>query len=132
MAYILVDPKVLESKGISYEKMPDGRAIAETNILKVLGSISNVEFVSTTKELNDMVEAQKKELEKEGGKKDSQSQEAEQKIPTEGEQEAATEVPPQESGEVQQQAENGEAVKNETTTEAAAQEENVEQKSKKE
>ena len=61
MGYLLVDRKVLEDKGIKYfETMPDGRAIADFNMLKVLGSIDNLEVVATTNELHQKIDAQVK------------------------------------------------------------------------
>ena len=65
MAYILVQPEVLREKGLDFfETMPGGRAIAETNILKVIGSVKEVEFVSTTEELNEIIKREKEELKK--------------------------------------------------------------------
>ena len=59
MGYLLVKPEVLEDKGIKYfETLPDGRAIADFSMLKVLGSIENVEVVATTDELRKKVEMQ--------------------------------------------------------------------------
>lgn len=56
MGYILVQPEVLRAKGINYfETIPDGRAIAEMRMLKVLGSMSQVDIISSAKELKKLI-----------------------------------------------------------------------------
>lgn len=53
-------PEVLESKGIRYfERMPDGRAIADFSMLRVIGSVGDVQIVSSAEELKKMIEEQK-------------------------------------------------------------------------
>lgn len=60
MGYLLVKPEVLESKGIRYfERMPDGRAIADFSMLRVIGSVGDVQIVSSADELKKMIEEQK-------------------------------------------------------------------------
>ena len=60
MGYLLVKPEVLESKGIKYfERMPDGRAIAAFSLLRVIGSVGDVQIVSSAEELKKMIEEQK-------------------------------------------------------------------------
>lgn len=60
MGYLLVKPEVLESKGIRYfERMPDGRAIADFSMLRVIGSVGDVQIVSSAEELKKMIEEQK-------------------------------------------------------------------------
>lgn len=60
MGYLLVKPEVLESKGIKYfERMPDGRAIADFSMLRVIGSVGDVQIVSSAEELKKMIEEQK-------------------------------------------------------------------------
>lgn len=60
MGYLLVKPEVLESKGIKYfERMPDGRAIADFSMLRVIGSVGDVQIVSSAEELKKMIEDQK-------------------------------------------------------------------------
>ena len=56
MGYILVQPEVLRAKGIDYfETIPDGRAIAEMRMLKVLGSMSAVDIISSAAELKKLI-----------------------------------------------------------------------------
>lgn len=56
MGYILVQPEVLRAKGINYfETIPDGRAIAEMRMLKVLGSMSAVDIISSAEELKKLI-----------------------------------------------------------------------------
>lgn len=56
MGYILVQPEVLLAKGINYfETIPDGRAIAEMRMLKVLGSITSVDIISSSVELKKLI-----------------------------------------------------------------------------
>lgn len=53
-------PEVLESKGIKYfERIPDGRAIADFSMLRVIGSVGDVQIVSSAEELKKMIEEQK-------------------------------------------------------------------------
>lgn len=60
MGYLLVKPEVLESKGIKYfERIPDGRAIADFSMLRVIGSVGDVQIVSSAEELKKMIEEQK-------------------------------------------------------------------------
>lgn len=60
MGYILVQPEVLLSKGINhFQTIPDGRAIAEMRMLKVLGSLSSVDIISSSSELKRLIENQK-------------------------------------------------------------------------
>lgn len=60
MGYLLVKPEVLELKGINYfERMPDGRAIADFSMLRVIGSVGDVQIVSSAEELKKMIEEQK-------------------------------------------------------------------------
>ena len=60
MGYLLVKPEVLESKEIKYfERMPDGRAIADFSMLRVIGSVGDVQIVSSAEGLKKMIEDQK-------------------------------------------------------------------------
>lgn len=60
MGYLLVDPEVLESKGIQYfERIPDGRGIVDFSMLRVIGSVDNVQIVGTKRELDKLVREQK-------------------------------------------------------------------------
>lgn len=60
MGYLLIKPEVLESKGIKYfERMPDGRAIADFSMLRVIGSVGDVQIVSSAEELKKMIQEQK-------------------------------------------------------------------------
>lgn len=60
MGYLLLKPEVLESKGIKYfESMPDGRAIADFSMLRVIGSVGDVQIVSSAEELKQIIEEQK-------------------------------------------------------------------------
>lgn len=61
MGYLLVKPEVLKAKGIeNYETIPDGRAVVDFSMLRVLGSIPDVEIVSTASEVLAKIEEQKK------------------------------------------------------------------------
>lgn len=52
MGYLLVDSNKLKEKGIEYfETLPDGRGIVDFSKLRVLGSISDVQVVSTAAEI---------------------------------------------------------------------------------
>lgn len=59
MGYILIKSDVAKEKGFKYyEKMPDGRAIMDFGMLRVLGSVSDVEIVATLKELKAKIKEQ--------------------------------------------------------------------------
>lgn len=61
MGYLLVEPEVLEKKGIEYyERIPDGRGIVDFGMLRVLGSASNVQIVSSKAELDKIIMEQEK------------------------------------------------------------------------
>lgn len=60
MGYLLVDPLILEEKGIKYfERIPDGRGIVDFGMLRVLGSVSNVQIVGSKEELDEIIKEQK-------------------------------------------------------------------------
>lgn len=60
MGYLLVNPEVLESKGIQYfERIPDGRGIVDFSMLRVIGSVESVQIVGTKRELDELVREQK-------------------------------------------------------------------------
>ena len=60
MGYLLVNPDVLENKGIQYfERIPDGRGIVDFSMLRVIGSVDNVQIVGTKRELDKLVQEQK-------------------------------------------------------------------------
>lgn len=59
MAYILINSTVAQEKGLKYfERMPDGRAIMDIGMLRVLGSVADVEIVATAKELKAKIKEQ--------------------------------------------------------------------------
>lgn len=61
MGYLLVDAKKLKEKGIEYfETLPDGRGIVDFSKLRVLGSISDVQVVSTAAEIEKIKQEQSK------------------------------------------------------------------------
>ena len=56
--YILVSEKDIKSESVKkayHERMPDGRLIITPQELKMLGSIPNVQIVSTARELKEMM-----------------------------------------------------------------------------
>lgn len=60
MGYLLIDARIAQEKGLKYfEKMPDGRAIMDLGMIRVLGSMSNVEIVANVKELKAKIQQQK-------------------------------------------------------------------------
>ena len=60
MGYLLVNPDVLENKGIQYfERIPDGRGIVDFSMLRVIGSVESVQIVGTKRELDELVREQK-------------------------------------------------------------------------
>lgn len=60
MGYLLVDPLVLEEKKIKYyETIPDGRGIVDFSMIRVLGSVSSVQIVSSKAELDRIIQEQK-------------------------------------------------------------------------
>ena len=59
MGYLLVKEEVLKEKGIKdYELMPDGRAITDFSMLRVLGSVADVEIISTAEEVMSKIKEQ--------------------------------------------------------------------------
>lgn len=59
MGYILLNAEKLKEKGIrNFELMPDGRAIADFSMLRVIGSMTDVEIVSTAEEMLSMIKEQ--------------------------------------------------------------------------
>ncbi len=60
MGYVLIKPEVLKEKGVeNFDTMPDGRAIVDFSMLCVLGSIDQVEIVSTANEMLEKIRIQK-------------------------------------------------------------------------
>lgn len=60
MGYLLVDYQTLENKGIKYtERMPDGRGIVDFTMLRVIGSVNNVQIIGSKKELDKLILEQK-------------------------------------------------------------------------
>lgn len=60
MGYLLVSPDVLDAKGIKYyERIPDGRGIADFTMIRVIGSVKNVQIVGSKKELDKIILEQK-------------------------------------------------------------------------
>lgn len=61
MGYLLVKQEVLESKGIQYfERIPDGRGIVDFSMLRVIGSVDSVQIIGSKRELDKLVQEQKK------------------------------------------------------------------------
>lgn len=61
MGYLLIKPEILTEKGIEhFETLPDGRAIVDFSMMKVLGSMTDVEIVSTAEEVLALREKQEK------------------------------------------------------------------------
>lgn len=59
MGYLLVNQEVLENKGIEYyECIPDGRGIVDFSMIRVLGSVPNVQIVSSKAELEKIIAEQ--------------------------------------------------------------------------
>ena len=60
MGYLLVTPDVLDSKGIKYyERIPDGRGLVDFTMIRVIGSVENVQIVGSKKELDKLILEQK-------------------------------------------------------------------------
>lgn len=60
MGYLLVTPDVLDAKGIKYyERIPDGRGIVDFTMIRVIGSVENVQIVGSKKELDKIILEQK-------------------------------------------------------------------------
>lgn len=60
MGYLLVSPDVLDAKGVKYyNRIPDGRGIVDFTMLRVIGSVENVQIVGSKKELDKLVLEQK-------------------------------------------------------------------------
>ena len=59
MGYLLVQPEVLKAKGIQYfNTIPDGRAIADFGLLKVLGTMSGIDIIGSAAELKKLIAEQ--------------------------------------------------------------------------
>lgn len=59
MGYLLVQPEVLRAKGIEYfNTIPDGRAIADFGMLKVLGTMSGIDIIGSAAELKKLIAEQ--------------------------------------------------------------------------
>lgn len=61
--YLLVNAEQLKSRSGRYETMPDGRSIVPLSDQKVLGTLKNVDIISTARELKQLIEEQKKQME---------------------------------------------------------------------
>ena len=61
--YLLVSTDQLKSRSGRYETMPDGRSIVPLSDQKVLGTLKNVDIISTARELKQLIEEQKKQME---------------------------------------------------------------------
>ena len=60
MSYILVKPEVLEKIGMKhFNRMPDGRAIADISTIRVLSDVENIQLVSSDEELDKLRGMQK-------------------------------------------------------------------------
>lgn len=60
MGYLLIDATIAQEKGLKhFEKMPDGRAIMDIGMIRVLGSMADVEIVANIKELKAKIKEQK-------------------------------------------------------------------------
>ena len=60
MGYLLVTPDVLDAKDIKYyERIPDGRGIVDCTMIRVIGSVENVQIVGSKKELDKLILEQK-------------------------------------------------------------------------
>lgn len=55
----MISAEVAAAKGLKYfETMPDGRAILDFGMLRVLGSVAEVELVGSSKALKEMIKEQ--------------------------------------------------------------------------
>ena len=62
--YLLVNTEQLNTRSKRYEKMPDGRNIVPMSDQRVLGTLKEVDIISTARELKQLIEGQKKQMEK--------------------------------------------------------------------
>lgn len=61
--YLLVNAEQLKSRSGRYETMPDGRSIVPMSDQRILGTLKDVDIISTARELKQLIEEQKKQME---------------------------------------------------------------------
>ena len=61
--YLLVSTDQLKSRSGRYETMPDGRSIVPMSDQRILGTLKDVDIISTARELKQLIEEQKKQME---------------------------------------------------------------------
>lgn len=61
--YLLVNAEQLKKRSSMYETMPDGRSIVPLSDQRILGTLKGVDIISTARELKQLIEEQKKEME---------------------------------------------------------------------
>ena len=61
--YLLVNAEQLKSRSGRYETMPDGRSNVPMSDQRILGTLKDVDIISTARELKQLIEEQKKQME---------------------------------------------------------------------
>ena len=61
--YLLVNAEQLKARSGRYETMPDGRSIVPMSDQRILGTLKGVDIISTARELKQLIEEQKKQME---------------------------------------------------------------------
>lgn len=61
--YLLVNAEQLKKRSSMYETMPDGRSIVPMSDQRILGTLKGVDIISTARELKQLIEEQKKQME---------------------------------------------------------------------
>ena len=61
--YLLVNAEQLKTRSGRYETMPDGRSIVPMSDQRILGTLKDVDIISTARELKQLIEEQKKQME---------------------------------------------------------------------
>ncbi|WP_405371564.1 hypothetical protein [Phocaeicola sp.] len=61
--YLLVSTDQLKSRSGRYETMPDGRSIVPMSDQRILGTLKDVDIIPTARELKQLIEEQKKQME---------------------------------------------------------------------
>lgn len=61
--YLLVNAEQLKKRSSMYETMPDGRSIVPLSDQRILGTLKGVDIIFTARELKQLIEEQKKEME---------------------------------------------------------------------
>lgn len=60
--YLLVNAEQLKKRSSMYETMPDGRSIVPMSDQRILGTLKDVDIISTARELKQLIEEQKKQM----------------------------------------------------------------------